>query len=96
MTIAIVGKYTGLKDAYKSLNEALKPRRHGEPGQGPSRMDKSEIFETRIWRLLEMCMESWFPAVLAARRGRKNNGRELSRANTKSLISVSASECRWR
>ncbi len=23
MTIAIVGKYTGLKDAYKSLNEAL-------------------------------------------------------------------------
>ena len=28
VTIAIVGKYTGLKDAYKSLIEALDPWRH--------------------------------------------------------------------
>ena len=28
VTIAIVGKYVNLTDSYKSLNEALVPRRH--------------------------------------------------------------------
>ena len=46
MTIAIVGKYTGLKDAYKSLNEALM---HGGIANNV-RVDiewiESEIFES--------------------------------------------------
>ena len=40
VTIAVVGKYTGLKDAYKSLVEALAPRRHRQHRQGQPRMDR--------------------------------------------------------
>ena len=40
VTIAVVGKYTGLKDAYKSLIEALAPRRHRQYRQGQPRMDR--------------------------------------------------------
>ena len=40
VTIAVVGKYTGLKDAYKSLVEALAPRRHRQHGQGQARVDR--------------------------------------------------------
>ena len=47
VTIAIVGKYTGLKDAYKSLIEALDPRRHGQPGAGQARLDRERDFRER-------------------------------------------------
>jgi CTP synthase len=32
--VAVVGKYTQLEDAYKSIAEALTAWRHGEPGEG--------------------------------------------------------------
>ena len=38
--VAIVGKYTQLEDAYKSIAEALTPRRPGQPGEGQGRMDR--------------------------------------------------------
>ena len=60
VTIAIVGKYTGLKDAYKSLTEALT---HGGIANGVKvKLDwiESEIFERVIQRRsLNMCMASW-------------------------------------
>ena len=40
VTIGVVGKYVGLPDAYKSLREALGPRRHRQPRQGQDRVDR--------------------------------------------------------
>ena len=40
VTVAIVGKYTGLKDAYKSLSEALVHGGIAQQGPGQSRMDR--------------------------------------------------------
>ncbi len=38
--VAIVGKYTQLEDAYKSHRRGADPWRHGQPHQGPRRMDR--------------------------------------------------------
>ena len=44
--VAIVGKYTQLEDAYKSIARGADPRRHGQPRQGP-KMEwvDAEIFD---------------------------------------------------
>ncbi len=47
VTIAIVGKYTGLKDAYKSLSEALIHGGIANKVQGQSRMDRVRDFRER-------------------------------------------------
>ena len=75
VTIAVVGKYTGLKDAYKSLIEALSAWRHGQPrSRSGIEWIESEIFEKEDpapW-LEKRAMVSWFPAASAsaARRAR--------------------------
>src|SRR4026207_870551 len=45
VTIAIVGKYTGLKDAYKSLNEALPHGGIANPARVRLEWIESEVFE---------------------------------------------------
>ena len=40
VTIGVVGKYVGLADAYKSLNEALVAWRHRQPGEGQHQVDR--------------------------------------------------------
>ncbi len=44
VNIAIVGKYTGLKDAYKSLSEAPAAWRHRQQGEGQSQLDRQRDF----------------------------------------------------
>ena len=40
VTIAMCGKYVDLSDSYKSLNEALAPRRHPQPRAGQDRVHR--------------------------------------------------------
>ncbi len=42
--IAVVGKYTQLEDAYKSIKEALTPRRHGQPHPREAGMGRCRAF----------------------------------------------------
>ena len=99
VTIAIVGKYTGLKDAYKSLNEALFHGGIANTREGQARVDRErDASRARtprpIWRT---CTASWCPAasasagsegkILAARFARDAQGASTS---------ASASACRWR
>ena len=68
VTIAIVGKYTGLKDAYKSLIEALYHGGIANRVQGQARMDRvRDLREARIrrpgWR---RSTASWCPAASAS------------------------------
>jgi CTP synthase len=50
VTIAVVGKYTVLKDAYKSLIEASAPRRPGQQGQGQSGLGRERDLRGRRGR----------------------------------------------
>ena len=67
VTIAIVGKYTGLKDAYKSLIEAL--HHGGMANRVKVKLEwiESEVFEKRRSRrpISSTSMASSFPAALA-------------------------------
>jgi CTP synthase (EC 6.3.4.2) len=47
VTIAVVGKYTELKDAYKSLIEALVHGRHRQQGAGENRLDRKRNLRAR-------------------------------------------------
>jgi CTP synthase len=85
VTIAIVGKYTGLKDAYKSLTEALT---HG--GMANRVRVHLEWIESEVF-------ESGDPApYLEDVHGILVPGGFGSRASTRRPISASASACRWR
>ncbi len=44
VSIAVVGKYTGLKDAYKSLIEAPDTRRHGQQSARQARLGRERDF----------------------------------------------------
>ena len=68
VTIAIVGKYTGLKDAYKSLIEALGARRHRQPRQGQARVDRERDLRARG------------PGAVSRRRARHSGAGRLRRA----------------
>ena len=87
VTIAIVGKYTGLKDAYKSLIEALTPWRHRQPHQCPARLDRVGDFrERRPRRPSRPCARHPRSGRLRpARRGRQNPCRPL-RARAQSAV----------
>ena len=68
VTIAIVGKYTGLKDAYKSLERSARPRRHRQPRQGQARVDRERDLRARG------------PGALSRRRQRHSRAGRLRRA----------------
>ena len=98
VTIAIVGKYTGLKDAYKSLIEALSPRRHRQQGEGQSRLDRVARCSRRRTRRRSSSTStaSWCRAASASAARRARSARRSSRASATCRISASASACRWR
>ena len=98
VTIAIVGKYTGLKDAYKSLIEAL--HHGGIANRVKVKLDwiESEVFESEDPApFLEGSPRHPRAGRLrpARRRGQDPRGR-ASPASARCRISASASACRWR
>ena len=97
VSIAIVGKYTGLKDAYKSLIEALT---HGGMANNVRvKLDwiESEIFESadpapRLEGVNGILVPGGF-----GERGAEGKIRAVrSRASARCPISASVSACRWR
>ncbi len=97
VTIAIVGKYTGLKDAYKSLIEALhhgaSPIRSRSSSSGSNR--RSSKSRIRL-RGLKRSMASLFPAVSASAAHRARSMQPALPASARCRISASASACRWQ
>src|SRR6186997_979172 len=96
VTIAIVGKYTGMKDAYKSLIEALS---HGgmatrlrSISTGSSR--KFSKARTRR-RFSSTSMAFWSRVVSVSAALREKSGQRNSPASVTCPISAFASECRW-
>ncbi len=97
VTVGVVGKYVGLQDAYKSLNEALVHGGIANRVKVNVRWIDAELFEnddSEIVSQLEPCDSILVPArsVSAARRARSS--RKFP-ASAKSPISASASACRW-
>ena len=99
VTIAIVGKYTGLKDAYKSLNEALV--HGGIANKVKVNLDWIESRDLRERgrgrRISRTCTASWCPAASASAAPRARSGAAgFARDAQACPISASASACRWR
>lgn len=96
VTIAIVGKYTGLKDAYKSLIEALY---HGglankvKSISTGSRLKSSKAkIRPHIWKRF---MAFWCRAVSANVARKARFLQRSSLVNARFLTSVSALACKW-
>ena len=100
VTIGVVGKYVGLQDAYKSLNEALVHGGIANRVKVNIRWIDAELFEgddrPRSRRSLEPCTRSSSPARSASAARRARSPASASRASARSPISASASACRWR
>ena len=98
VTIAIVGKYTGLKDAYKSLIEAL--AHGGMANRVKVNLDwiESEVFERGDPGAAARSMSTafWCRAASASAARRARFWRRVSPASERCRISASASACRWR
>ena len=97
MTIAIVGKYTGMKDAYKSLIEALS--HGGIANKVKVNLDwiESEVFENEDPApFLEHVNGILVPGGFGQRGAEVKSARRSSRASATCPISAFASECRWR
>ena len=97
VTIAVVGKYTGLKDAYKSLIEALS--HGGIANKVKVNLDwiESEVFESEDPApFLEHVNGILVPAASASAAPKEKSERRNSRASATCRISASASACRWR
>jgi CTP synthase (UTP-ammonia lyase) len=97
VTIAIVGKYTGMKDAYKSLTEALS--HGGIANKVKVNLDwiESEVFENEDpRRSSNTSTASWCPAASASAAPRARSARRVLPGSATCLISASASACRWR
>jgi CTP synthase len=96
VTIAVVGKYTGLKDAYKSLIEALS--HGGLANKVRVKLDwiESEIFEKEDPApFLERSTASWCPVVSANAARKARSSPPSSPASARCPISAFASACRW-
>ena len=98
MTIAIVGKYTGLKDAYKSLNEALFHGGIANKVKVKLEWIEAEIFEGEDPAPVpgERRTASWCPAASASAARRARSWPPASPGRARCPISASASACRWR
>jgi len=96
VTIAIVGKYTGLKDAYKSLIEALHHGGFANRVKVKLEWIESEVFENEdptpyLEKVNGILVPGGFGAVRKARSWRRS-----LRVSATCPISASASACRWR
>jgi CTP synthase len=97
VTIAIVGKYTGMKDAYKSLIEALS--HGGIANKVKVKLDwiESEVFENEDPApFLEHVDGILVPGGFGQRGAEGKSAPRNSPANARCRISASASACRWR
>ena len=96
VSIAIVGKYTGLKDAYKSLSEALT---HGGIANNVKvnlEWIESEVFEREDPApFLEGITAFSSPAASDSAAQRVRFARPATPVSARSHISASVSECRW-
>ena len=95
VTIAVVGKYTGLKDAYKSLIEALLHGGVANKVKVNIGWIESEKFEKEDAgsRSARRARHSRARRLRRARHGRQD--RRAFRARARRRISASASACRW-
>ena len=97
VTVAIVGKYTGLKDAYKSLNEALVHGGIANKVKVNLHWIESQTFESEdASAYLEDVHGILVPAASASVGPRARSGRLAMPAHAACPISASASACRWR
>ena len=98
VTIAIVGKYTGLKDAYKSLIEALVHGGIANNVQRQARMDRERDLRARGPGALSRrtCTASWCRAASASAARRARSSPPSSPASARCPTSASALACRWR
>jgi CTP synthase len=92
VTIGVVGKYVGLPDAYKSLNEALV---HGGIANAGSMPNCSSSRRRTLPPSSSRCTASSSPAALASAAARARSPASASPANATFPSSVSASACRW-
>jgi len=98
VTIAIVGKYTHLRDSYKSLAEAMthaaSPTTSGSGSTGSiRRCSRPNPRRCGNWR---GCTRSSSRAASANAARKARSRRRALPASAKSPISASASACRWR
>ena len=96
VTIAVVGKYTGMKDAYKSLIEALSHGGIANKVKVDLDWIESEVFESEEPApFLEHVDGILVPGGFGQRGAEGKIGRRNSRASAMCRISASASGCRW-
>ena len=101
VTIGVVGKYVGLADAYKSLNEALVHGGLANRVKVNIRWLDAEMFEERHGRSCRRqagadATRSWCPAASASVDLRARSPAFASRVSGACPISASVSACRWR
>jgi len=89
VTLAIVGKYPGMKAAYKSLIEA-RCTGHRQQGEGQSDWIESEVFENKDPApFLEPSMASWCRAASASAAPRaKIRAAQFARASDRALFGI--------
>ena len=94
----MVGKYTGLKDAYKSLNEALVHGGIANKVKVNLEWIESQIFESEdaAAYLEDVQRHSRAGRLRRARLRRQDPGGALCAHAQACPISASASACRWR
>ena len=97
--VAVVGKYTQLEDAYKSIAEAHDPRRHRQPGQGQGRVDRQRALRARREHRAAPRRLPRHPGPGRLRRARDRGHDPCRRLRARAqgaLPRASASACRWR
>ena len=98
VTVAVVGKYTGLQGRLQVPERGARPWRHRQQGEGQSRMDRiADLREPRRRRLSGGRARHPRAGRLrrARLRGQDQGGRICARPRG-CPISASASACRWR
>ena len=100
VTIGVVGKYVGLQDAYKSLNEALVHGGMANRVKVNIQLDRCRDLrargQPRSPRISSRCTASWCPAGSAsAARSGKIQACAVCALSAGCRISASASACRW-
>ncbi len=99
VTVGVVGKYVGLQDAYKSLNEALVHGGIANRVKVNIEWIDAELFEAEdsdVAAKLEPLHAILVPGAFGERGAEARSPACASPVSGKSPISVSASACRWR
>ena len=97
--VAIVGKYTQLEDAYKSIAEALTHGGIANRVKVQGGVDRRRALRARGRDRADargLSTPSWCRAASASAAPRARSGRRSSPASARCRTSASASACRWR